>query len=110
MLTLEKDVESYLKRKVESVGGLCLKLPAVYCEGIPDRLVIFPGGHAVFVELKRPRGGILSPIQKYQHARLRKVGCRVEVISTKEGIDTLMEEIDNELHTTRLPEIRHSGH
>jgi len=92
-LTLEKDIESYLTKQVEKAGGLCLKFPAVYCEGIPDRVLIFHGGIVIFAELKRPKGGKLSEAQKYQIARLRKRGVRVEVIRNKQEVDELIEEV-----------------
>lgn len=93
MLTVEKDVEAHLVERVEKAGGLCLKFPAIYCEGIPDRLVVLPGGKIIFVELKRPKGGRLSEMQKYQIAKLRKRGARVEVLKNKQEIDDFMEEM-----------------
>lgn len=93
MLTLEKDIEAYLKRQVESHGGLCLKFPATYVEGITDRIVILPEGRVYFVELKRPKGGVLSEIQKYWQSRLKALGCRVMVIKNKAEVDALIEEV-----------------
>lgn len=48
----EKPLEAKLRRGVGRLGGLCLKLPAVYFTGLPDRLCLLPGGLGYFVETK----------------------------------------------------------
>jgi len=93
MLVVEKDVETYLKKQVEGRGGKCLKFPAVYEEGIPDRLVILPQGRIAFVELKRPKGGKLSAIQKYQIEGLKALGCKVFVLKNYKEIDEMLKEM-----------------
>lgn len=93
MLVIEKDVEGYLKKRVEALGGKCIKFATVYEAGIPDRIIILPGGHIAFVELKRPKGGRLSELQKYQIAVLKKLGCRVYAAKNKKEIDALLEEM-----------------
>jgi len=90
MLTVEKDIETYLKNKVEAAGGMCLKFPTIHTEGIPDRIVLLPIGNVAFVELKRPEGGRLSEIQKYQINKLRNIGLQVYVIKDKQGVDWLV--------------------
>jgi len=92
-LVIEKDIETYLVKRVESLGGKCLKFPAEYNEGIPDRLVILPKGNIAFTELKRPKGGRLSEMQKYQHKKLRALGCKVYVVKTKEEADEMLKEL-----------------
>ena len=96
MLIVEKDIELFLKKRVEHIGGRCLKFPATFEEGIPDRLVILPPGRIAFVELKRPKGGRLSKIQKYQIAKLKDLGCRVYVVKNYEEVDRMLEEMTNE--------------
>lgn len=102
MLTIESDIEKYLVRRVKEAGGKCYKWPAVFEEGIPDRIVILPKGKIVFAETKRPKGGRLSDAQIYQHKILRRLGCRVYVIKTKEEVEVML----NEVHTAQLPDIR----
>ena len=87
-MEFEKDIELYLKRRVEGeLGGLCLKLSADVVKGLPDRLVVLPPhGKVVWVELKR-KGGRLSEMQKYQHARLRKRGAEVVVLWSRDQVD-----------------------
>ena len=94
MLITEHDIESFLKKRVEHVGGRCLKFPAVYEEGIPDRLVIIPPGRIAFVELKRPKGGRLSEMQKYQIGKLKDMGCMVRVVKNYKDVDKLLEDMN----------------
>lgn len=93
MLILEKDIEAFLKKRVEHLGGKCLKFPAVFEEGIPDRLIILPGGRIAFVELKRPKDGKLSEMQKYQIKKLRKLGCRAYTAFNYAEVDKLLEDM-----------------
>lgn len=90
----EKDIEHYLNVRVSDVHGLCLKLSGL--KGIPDRLVVLPpDGRCVWVELKR-KDGRLSELQKYQHARLRKIGADVAVVWNREDVDKLMDRMYND--------------
>ena len=87
----ERDIERKLKNKVESTGGWCLKFLSSV-SGVPDRLCLFMGGRAVFVEVKRP-GEKPRPLQKRQIEKIRKLGFRVEVIDSEEGIQELIESL-----------------
>lgn len=80
----EASIERALVEAVKSAGGWCLKLPAVFESGIPDRLCLFPRGRVVFVELKAP-GKKPRKLQEVMHSRLRALGFRVEIIDSKEG-------------------------
>ena len=93
MLIVEKDIETFLKNRVEHLGGMCFKLPAVYEEGIPDRLVVLPQGRIAFVELKRPKGGRLSEMQKYQIKKLKDLGCKVYVVKNYEEVNGVLEDM-----------------
>ena len=74
MTPLEKDIERKLKDLVERHGGLCLKWSCPGWSGVPDRIVLLPGGRLVFVELKRPKGGELAPLQEWWGAKLHRLG------------------------------------
>lgn len=49
---MEKDIESYLRKRVTAAGGLALKLVCPGFTGVPDRLILFSGGRVCFAELK----------------------------------------------------------
>ena len=90
---LENEVEGHLRRRVEKAGGLCVKFLPDFARGFPDRIVLLPGGVLVWVETKRPQGGVLSPVQKVQHVLLRRLGQRVEVVWTKDQADDLIDSL-----------------
>ena len=102
MLTIEKDIETYLTEQVKKLKGKCIKIPTVYEEGLPDRLVLLPGARMAFAELKRPKGGRLSDSQIYQHKILRRLGFKVYVPRTKEEVEVMLREV----RTAQLPDIR----
>ena len=54
MSLLEKDIERHLREGIKSLGGWCLKFVSPGFTGVPDRIVLMPGGKLCFVELKRP--------------------------------------------------------
>lgn len=89
--TSEASIEKYLAEEVKAAGGWCLKLPAVFESGIPDRVCLFPFARVVFVELKAP-GKKPRRLQEIMHSRLRALGFRVEVIDSREQAKSLAQE------------------
>ena len=58
----EKTIEAKLVKNVRSMGGLALKFSSPGVDGVPDRLVLLPGGRIAFIELKAP-GETLRSLQ-----------------------------------------------
>lgn len=85
----EKDVERHLRDKVKAAGGRAYKFVSPGNDGVPDRIVVLPGGRVYFVELKAP-GKKPSSQQELQIGRLLDLGCNVHVIDTKEKVDAFM--------------------
>ena len=77
MTKLEKEIEAKLRRKVEHLGGWCLKWVCPGWSGVPDRIILLPGGKVIFAELKRPKGGVISPIQSKWREWLTGMGFTV---------------------------------
>ena len=90
---LEKDVEQRLREEVEKIGGKAFKLVSQGNAGMPDRLICLSDGRAVFVELKRPKGGRLSKLQEYRIAELQRLGFEVRVLHTVELVDRFINEV-----------------
>lgn len=86
----ESRIETKLRQKVHAKGGICLKLSPQFFEGIPDRLVILPGGMEL-VETKS-KGGRLTPRQQYVHEQLKKIGHTVRVLNTIEKVEDYLKE------------------
>lgn len=83
---LEKELEAKLVKGVEQLGGLCLKWVCPGNSGVPDRIVLLPGGHVLFVELKRPGKNSLDPLQRIWRRTLSRM--RFDVLVVNSG-DTL---------------------
>lgn len=92
---LEKDVEAYLVRQVRKRGWVTWKLAPTEV-GIPDRIVLVPGGSAWFVELKRARGGRVSERQKYILRVLERGGHAGCVLAGVEEVKAWLDERDKE--------------
>lgn len=74
MTPLEKDIEKALGRMVGRHGGLCMKWVCPGWVGVPDRIILLPGGQVMFAELKRPTGGSVSKPQKWWAEKLSRLG------------------------------------
>ena len=75
----EKNIESCLVAEVRRRGGLAPKFVSPGLDGVPDRLILLPGGNFAFAELKAP-GKTLRPLQALRKRQLEKLGFRVFVI------------------------------
>ena len=82
---LEKEVEAKLVRGVKQLGGIAYKFVSPGNSGVPDRIVVLPGGRVEFVELKS-KTGRLSSIQKRQIARLESAGKKVQVLYGEDDV------------------------
>ncbi|MDD3337865.1 MAG: VRR-NUC domain-containing protein [Lachnospiraceae bacterium] len=109
---LERDVEKNLRIQAKAIGCRCMKFVSPGTAGVPDRIVLIPGGHIVFVELKAPKKKERA-LQLIIQDRLRAMGFTV--FSSVDGTERIQEVIDyckevmtdgKGLHTTRLPAIR----
>lgn len=91
----EKAIEQKLVSAVRRSGGIAPKLVSPGFDGMPDRMVLMPGGHIAFVEVKAP-GEKPRPLQLSRHRLLRRLGFRVYVLDGAEQIETILREIGGE--------------
>ena len=88
----EKVVEQKLFQAVRRRGGIALKFVSPAFDGMPDRLVLMPGGHIAFVEVKAT-GKKPRPLQVSRHGLLRRLGFKVYVLDSPDGIAGILDEI-----------------
>ena len=112
---LERDIEDYLVKRVNELGGEVRKVKWVGRRSAPDRLVMLPAQTAqvrthlggtrehcvraeatIWVELKNPETILTFPAnareraQAREHERMRALGQRVVVIGTYAQVDDLL--------------------
>ncbi len=85
----ESRIERRLCQSVRKHGGWAIKLVSPNMAGLPDRLVLLPGGRLVFVELKAP-GGWLRPLQQKRITQLERLGFRVYVLDSFGAVDAFV--------------------
>ena len=94
---LEKSIENILRKAVEDEGGVCLKWTCPGHRGVPDRMILFPGGIIAFVELKRPGAKVKAGgLQEWWQQRLVGFGFRCYEVSTVKQIQQLVFQLSTE--------------
>ena len=88
----EKIIEQHLVKAVKNSGGIAPKLVSPVFDGMPDRLVLLPGGKIGFVEVKAP-GKEPRPLQVARHGLLRRLGFKVYILDAPEQIGGILDEI-----------------
>lgn len=85
----EQSIEKYLVDRVTELGGFTIKLDPKGNKGIPDRLVCLPD-RVIFVEVKRPTGGVIAQLQHWWRARILDLRLAHAVARTKEEVDEVL--------------------
>lgn len=92
----ESTIERHLVKTDKDAGGIAYKFVSPQNRAVPDRLRLreIPPEHREivaryvrFAELKAP-GKKPTPLQAYEHDRIRALGFVVDVIDSKEGVAT----------------------
>lgn len=92
-MTREKEIELDLRRTVERHGGWALKFISPGMDGVPDRIVLLPGGKLIFVELKAPAKSLRS-LQQKRKEQLEALGFQCICINSHDAIRALFKEDD----------------
>lgn len=85
----EYAVEKHLVQKTQECGGICLKFISPGIAGVPDRIVILPGGKIGFAEMKAP-GKKPRRLQRNVLRKMYQLGCRVCVIDNPESAENFI--------------------
>jgi hypothetical protein len=88
---IEADVETQVVKWAKAQGGLAVKLKDEAEIGFPDRTLFLPGRQIIIPELKRPKGGRKSHMQKVWRDRLQALGFPVEFCKSLDEVVDLYE-------------------
>lgn len=88
----EKEIEKKLVLSVKKAGGIAPKFVSPGFAGMPDRIILLPGGHMGFVEVKAP-GIKPRSLQVARHVLLRRLGFHVYVLDDEQQIGGILDEI-----------------
>ena len=88
----EKSIENQLVQTVKRRNGIAPKFTSPGMDGMPDRLILLPGGRAAFAEIKAP-GLCPRPLQMRRKRQLETLGFRVYVIDHPDQIGGVLDEI-----------------
>ncbi len=83
----EAEIENYFVWTVERMGGKAYKFKSPNNRGVSDRIAALFNGSTWFVELKRPKGGKLSPLQVIFRDEVLDLNQKYALLDTKEKID-----------------------
>jgi len=89
---VEKHLESKLMHAVKAAGGWAPKFVSPGTAGMPDRILLFPGGKTAFAEVKTP-GKKPRAIQLARHKALAELGFKVFVVDSMEQIGGVLDDI-----------------
>ena len=88
----EKTIEKKLVIAIKDMGGIAPKFMSPGFDGMPDRIVLLPGGRMGFVEVKAP-GKVPRPLQEARHRMLRGLGFKVDILDDEQQIGGILDAI-----------------
>lgn len=92
----EKILERKLVIAVRKMGGLCLKFTSPGFGGVPDRIVLLPGGRIGFVEIKTT-GQKPRPLQVHRKRQLEQLGFLAYCLDAPQQIGEILDEIESQV-------------
>ena len=88
----EKTIEKKLVIAIKDMGGIAPKFMSPGFDGMPDRIVLLPGGRMGFIEVKAP-GKVPRPLQEARHRMLQNLGFKVFVLDGADQIGGILDAI-----------------
>jgi hypothetical protein len=89
----EAEIEKYFVWAVALIGGKTYKFKSISQRGVADRIACLPNGDTWFVEVKRPKGGVLSPLQDLFAEEMWTLKQHYVCMWTKEDVDQWLTEL-----------------
>ena len=106
----EREIEALLRNGVKQLGGRAYKWGSLGNAGVPDRIVVFPGGVVHFVELKQEHGK-LTRLQTIQQKRLKDLNATVFTLYGLDAVKQYLEEVkemrSHGVYPARVSEVLH---
>lgn len=102
---LESYYEDKLRTGVKKLGhgAKCLKFVSPGFSGVPDRIILLPGGRVIFAETKRP-GDKERKRQEYVQELLRALGFEVfRTVNTMERVAAVIERCKEVMRDEGIP-------
>lgn len=84
-----------MRIKIERMGGQVLKWVSPGNRGVPDRIVLMPGGRIYFVEFKDDDGE-MSELQWYWQRTLHGLGFNALIIKGNGAADAFIDTVRRE--------------
>lgn len=88
----EKTIERACKAIAAERDCLLLKMFPGSATGIPDRLLLMPGGDCCFIEMKAENGR-MSPIQRHWQERLQRKGFKAHTVYSVDQFRNLLDNL-----------------
>ena len=90
---LEKQVEQALRKAVRARGGLAVKFVSPGLDGVPDRIILMPGGRIAFAEIKAP-GNKMCQLQVKRKRQLESLGFPVYCVDSIAMVGHVLDRIE----------------
>lgn len=97
----ESELERKFCRLVLQAGGKAYKFVSPGNTGMPDRIVVLPGGRIGFVELKR-EGERPRKQQQLRLTELERLGCYTAVVDNMECAEAVIDEMVRQIPLTHV--------
>ena len=95
---LESALQSKIIKWLESEGHYTVRVLTASKAGTPDLIVCVKGsGRFIGIEVKRPSGGVVSPLQKHHIEKIQKAGGIAGVVRSVECVKDLLADVNREL-------------
>jgi hypothetical protein len=98
---MEHYTEQHCRGLAKQHGCILLKLSPFGMAGIPDRILLAPGGRLMFIEFKAP-GRYLKPLQRWWREELTRMGFRVEICRATVEFHALLDSLLKTDQTTSV--------
>jgi hypothetical protein len=92
----EKSLETKLRERIKKLGGIAIKFYSAWFTGMPDRMVLMPGGRIWFVEMKAEKKTVKKTGRQPLVIRmLERLGFKVRKINSNELLTEFLNEVQN---------------